>query len=182
SDRGPGPPLSAGRGVPAAPGVLRTAPGSGGGGERGRLRGAAGLPREAQAGVEDALTMKSLGEQPFGALTPLLAPRSVAVIGASDRAGNLGGLAVGFLQKFGFRGPVWPVNAGRSSVAGVPCFPDLGALPETPDLAILAVPAGSVVDVARDCIAAGVPSAIVWAGGFAEGDEDGRARQRELTE
>jgi acetyltransferase len=126
--------------------------------------------------------MKSLGEQPFGALTPLLAPRSVAVIGASDRAGNLGGLAVGFLQKFGFRGPVWPVNAGRSSVAGVPCFPDLGALPETPDLAILAVPAGSVVDVARDCIAAGVPSAIVWAGGFAEGDEDGRARQRELTE
>jgi acyl-CoA synthetase (NDP forming) len=121
-------------------------------------------------------------EQPFGALTPLLAPRSVAVIGASDRVGNLGGLAVGFLQKFGFRGSVWPVNAGRSTVAGVPCFPDLGSLPATLDLAILAVPADSVVEVARDCIAASVPSAIAWAGGFTEGGEDGRRRQRELTE
>src|SRR5215475_2916042 len=70
----------------------------------------------------------------FGDLTPLLAPRSVAVVGASDREGNLGGLAVGFLQKFGYRGPVWPVNASRSAVAGLPCFPHLSVLPALPDL------------------------------------------------
>jgi len=116
----------------------------------------------------------------FGALTPLLAPGSVAVIGASDRAGNLGGLAVRFLQKFGYQGAIWPVNAGRTSVAGLPCFADLASLPGVPDMTILAVPAESVEDVVTMCIARGVPSAVVWAGGFAEGDDAGRARQRRL--
>src|SRR6267154_4742067 len=97
----------------------------------------------------------------FGDLTPLLAPRSVAVVGASDREGNLGGLAVSFLQKFGYRGPVWPINAGRPTVANLPCFPNLRALPSCPDLAIVAVPAEAVVDVVKDCIAAGVAAAKI---------------------
>ena len=118
----------------------------------------------------------------FGDLTPLIAPRQVAVIGASDREGNLGGLAVTFLQRFGYRGGVYPVNAGRPSVAGLPCFPNLQALPLCPDLAIVAVPAEAVVDVVKDCIAIGVPAAIVWAGGFAEGDDSGRARQKQLED
>src|SRR5262249_18176644 len=112
----------------------------------------------------------------FGDLTPLLAPRSVAVVGASDREGNLGGLAVGFLQKFGYRGPVWPVNAGRSVVAGLPCFAHLRALPSRPDLVIVAVPAETVTEVVADCIAIGSPSAIVWAGGFSEVGGKGRGR------
>ena len=116
----------------------------------------------------------------FGELSPLLASRSVAVIGASDRDGNLGGLAVGFLQKFHFQGPVWPVNPGRPTVGGLPCFPSLRDLPAIPDLAILAVPAESIVDVVKACVAAGVPAAVAWAGGFAEAGEEGRARQREL--
>ena len=118
----------------------------------------------------------------FGALAPLLAPASVAVIGASDREGNLGGLCVAYLRKFGFAGPVWPVNAGRGEVGGLRCHPDLAALPAAPDLAVIAVPAESVAAVARDCIAHGVKAAVVWAGGFAEGDEQGRARQRELED
>ena len=118
----------------------------------------------------------------FGALAPLLAPASVAVIGASDREGNLGGLCVAYLRKFGFAGPVWPVNAGRGEVGGLRCYPDLAALPAAPDLAVIAVPAESVAAVARDCIAHGVKAAVVWAGGFAEGDEQGRARQRELED
>src|SRR5215475_13595458 len=103
----------------------------------------------------------------FGDLTPLLAPRSVAVVGASDREGNLGGLAVSFLQKFGYRGLVWPVNAGRPTVAGLPCFAHLSALPTLPDLVIIAVPAEAVIEVVQDCISVGAPAAIVWAGGFA---------------
>jgi acetyltransferase len=126
------------------------------------------------AGVESAGS--------FGDLTPLLAPRSVAVVGASDREGNLGGLAVGFLQKFGYRGPVWPVNAGRSVVAGLPCFAHLRALPSRPDLVIVAVPAETVTEVVADCIAIGSPGAIVWAGGFAEVDDKGRARQQQLED
>lgn len=118
----------------------------------------------------------------FGDLTPLLAPRSVAVIGASDRPGNLGGLAVHFLGKFGFKGEVWPINPGRPSVGDRPCFPDLASLPAIPDLAIVAVPADGVLGVVQDCIAAHVPAAIVWAGGFAEVGGEGREKQRALEE
>jgi acyl-CoA synthetase (NDP forming) len=118
----------------------------------------------------------------FGDLTPLLAPRSVAVVGASDREGNLGGLAVGFLQKFRYGGSVWPVHAGRPSVAGLPCFSHLRALPATPDLVVVAVPAEATIEVVQDCIAVGAPAAIVWAGGFAEVGEEGRARQQRLED
>ena len=59
-------------------------------------------------------------------------------------------------------------------------FPNSRELPAPPDLAVVAVPAAAVTAVIQDCIAAGVPAAVVWAGGFAEGDDAGRARQREL--
>ncbi|MCC6535773.1 MAG: acetate--CoA ligase family protein [Burkholderiales bacterium] len=122
------------------------------------------------------------GDIPFGEMSALLAPRSVAVVGASDREGNLGGVAVGFLKKFAFHGPVWPVNPGRKLVAGLPCYPSLRELPSPPDLAILAVAAESVAEAARECAAAGVPAAVAWAGGFAELGEEGRARQRQLED
>lgn len=120
--------------------------------------------------------------RPFGDLTPMLAPQSVAVVGASDRDGNLGGLAVKFLQKFGFKGEVWPVNSGRTEVGGLPCFPSLTALPAIPDLVIVAVPAEAVQSVVRECIDIGAPSAIVWSGGFADVGDEGRERQRALEE
>lgn len=116
----------------------------------------------------------------FGALTPLLAPRSITVVGASDRDGNLGGTAIRFLRKFGFPGQVWPVNASRSAVADLPCFASLEDLPGTPDLAIVAVPAEAVAGVLRQCARAHIPAAVVWAGGFAEQDAAGRAMQAEL--
>jgi acetate---CoA ligase (ADP-forming) len=116
----------------------------------------------------------------FGDLSPLLAPRSVAVIGASDREGNLGGVAIGYLKKFGYRGPVWPVNHGRTEVGGLPCYANVRELPSVPDLAIMAVPAESVIALLEECADVGVPAAVVWAGGFAEVGEEGRARQRQL--
>lgn len=116
----------------------------------------------------------------FGALTPLLAPRSIAVVGASDRDGNLGGTAVRFLRKFGFAGDIWPVNSARSTVGDLPCFPSLDDLPGCPDLAIVAVPAEAVAEVLRACVRARIPAALVWAGGFAEQDAAGLAMQAEL--
>ena len=66
---------------------------------------------------------------PFRDLTHLLSPRSVAVVGASDRAGNLGGDTVQRLRKFGFPGPVWPVNPNAQTVAGLKCFARVEDLP-----------------------------------------------------
>ncbi|MGH6902781.1 MAG: acetate--CoA ligase family protein, partial [Geminicoccaceae bacterium] len=113
-------------------------------------------------------------------VAPLLSPRSVAVIGASDAAGNLGGVAVGFLRRFGFPGAIHPINPGRETVAGLPCLPGVADLPEPVDLAIIAVGEDRVAGVVRECAAIGIPSGVVWAGGFGEAGAAGRARQDEL--
>jgi acetyltransferase len=112
----------------------------------------------------------------------LLEPRSIAVIGASDQPGNLGGTAVRHLRKFGYPGAVWPVNPRRVTVAGLPCFPTVASLPGRPDLAILAIAADAVADLVRECAEAGIAHGIVWAGGFAEVGGDGIRRQRALVE
>src|SRR5262249_60989167 len=121
--------------------------------------------------------MDALAAASFGDLTPLLAPRSVAVVGASDREGNLGGLAVGFLQKFGYRGPVWPVNSGRTDVAGLPCFRGLRGLASSPGLVFVAVPGGNVTQDVLEGIAVNGAAAVLLAGGFAEGGGKGGGRE-----
>jgi acyl-CoA synthetase (NDP forming) len=117
----------------------------------------------------------------FADVSGLLAPRSVAVIGASDQPGNVGGAAVRFFRKFASPCAVWPVNPGRDTVAGLPCYTSVAALPARADLAILAVPAAAVAQVVRQCVAAGIRAGIAWAGGFQEGGVDGAALQTGLT-
>ena len=72
-------------------------------------------------------------------LTDLFEPGSVAVIGASDEPGNLGGRAVRLLRKFNYPGQIWPVNPRRASVAELVCFPNVRDLPGRASLAIITV-------------------------------------------
>ena len=72
-------------------------------------------------------------------LDPLLRPRSIAVLGATEREGTVGRHTVENLLKGGFAGPLYAVNPGRSSVLGVPCFPSLAALPAKVEHVIFAV-------------------------------------------
>lgn len=111
----------------------------------------------------------------------LLYPRSVAVIGASDRPGNLGGDTVRRLLRFGFPGPVWPVSRTASSVGGLSCFAGIGDLPDVPDLVVLAIPAPGLIDAVRECVAAGVRNGIAYAGGLGETGREGIALQEELA-
>ncbi len=119
-------------------------------------------------------------EHPFGELSALLDPQSIAVIGSSDRDGNLGGAAVRFLKKFKYRGQVWPVNAQQTEVASLPCYPSVEALPGIPDMAILAVPATAIESTLRACGSKGIKSAIIWSGGFAETGAEGARLQEQL--
>ncbi len=112
----------------------------------------------------------------------LLSPRSVAVLGASDRAGNFGGDTVQRLLTFDFPGPIYPVNPRGSPVRGVECFTSVAAMPDVPDLAIIALPAASIVDAVRECAAFGIRAGIAYAGGFAESGPEGVARQQELVQ
>ena len=117
----------------------------------------------------------------FSDVSGILAPSSVAVIGASDRHGNLGGDTLRCLIKFGFPGPVWPVNPKGSAVDGRECFSRVSALPNIPDLAILAVPADALIDAIDECARFGIKNGIAYAGGFAEAGDQGVELQQALT-
>jgi acyl-CoA synthetase (NDP forming) len=114
-------------------------------------------------------------------VAPILEPRSIAVIGASDQPGNLGGDTVRRLLKFKFPGPVWPVSRSAATVAGLPAHQNISALPEAPELAILAIPASGLADAVRDCADAGVRHGIAYAGGLADAGAEGAALQQALV-
>ena len=111
-------------------------------------------------------------------LVPLLRPRSVAVVGASRDPDSVGGMVFRYALAAGFTGTIYPVNRQAASVHGVKAYPSVEALPEPVDLAIIAVPAEEVLEVARACLRAGTRALLVLAAGFAESGPEGAARQR----
>jgi acyl-CoA synthetase (NDP forming) len=107
-------------------------------------------------------------------------PASIAIVGATERAGY-GSRFVSTLQRTGYAGTIYPINPGRPEVFGLPCFASPAALPETPDLVAIIVPAERVLEAVRQCAEIGVRAAIVISAGFAElNTDEGRQRQAEL--
>ena len=111
----------------------------------------------------------------------LFYPRSVAVIGASANPQKIGGLPVRMLREMGYAGEIFPVNPTASEIQGLRAWPSTRELPEAPDVAIVAVPAASVVASIRDCASRGVRAAVVFSSGFAEGGAAGLALQHEIA-
>jgi acetate---CoA ligase (ADP-forming) len=114
-------------------------------------------------------------------LDPLLSPRSVALIGASENAARIGGRPLRYLSQGGFKGKVYPINPNRASVQGFTAYPSVSSLPETPDVAILAVPAATTLQALKDCADRGVKAAIIFSAGFAETGEEGRKLQDQIA-
>jgi len=114
-------------------------------------------------------------------LSALLSPNSVALVGASDDVTRIGGRPLRYLREGGFAGGIYPVNPKRETVQGLKAYASMSALPETPDVAILAVPAASTVQAVRECAERNVKAAIVFSAGFAETDEAGRRMQDEMV-
>ncbi|MFD4839212.1 acetate--CoA ligase family protein [Achromobacter sp. NPDC058515] len=113
-------------------------------------------------------------------LDPLLNPRSIAMIGASANAGRIGGMPLELLTRFGYAGGIYPVNPKYQEVFGLRCWPDIESVPESVDLAVLAIAAAEVTPMLRRCHAKGVRAAIVYAAGFAEAGGDGIRLQEAL--
>ncbi|MBS0561731.1 MAG: acetate--CoA ligase family protein [Proteobacteria bacterium] len=114
-------------------------------------------------------------------LVRLLNPQSVAVIGASTRAGSFGERVLNNLKKFG--GRYYPVNARYEKIGDLTCYPSVAALPEVPDCAVITTPREAVEEIVRECAAAGVGGAIVFASGYAEvGKQDRIEEQARLAE
>ena len=99
-------------------------------------------------------------------LNCLFAPRSVAVIGASDQPQRIGTRVLANLIEGGFAGPVWPVNPKHDSVLGQPCFARVASLPEAPSLAIICTPPATIPGLVAELGAAGTRAAIVMTAGL----------------
>jgi succinyl-CoA synthetase alpha subunit/RimJ/RimL family protein N-acetyltransferase len=115
------------------------------------------------------------------AVAKFLRPGSVAVIGASRERGTVGGEIFHNLIATAFEGPVYPVNPHARVVQSVPAFSSVRDVLSDVELAVVAVPAPLVADVARQCAAKGVDAMLVISAGFAETGDEGRARQDELV-
>ena len=116
------------------------------------------------------------------AVASFLRPSSVAVIGASRRRGTIGGELFRNLLRGEFEGPVFPVNPLADVVQSVSAYPTVGDVAGPVDLAVIVVPARTVIEVARQCGRKGVKALLVISSGFAEVGPEGAELQGELVE
>src|SRR5438045_4535072 len=113
-------------------------------------------------------------------LERLFRPASMAVVGASERAGSYGHQTLVNLATLGYRGEVWGVNPFRRSALGHPCVPTVADLPAAVDALVVAIPAAGVASVVDQAGARGCGGAVVLSAGFGE-VEQGEALQRDLV-
>lgn len=118
----------------------------------------------------------------MNAISRLIRPRSVAVIGASADPGKTSGRPVSFLQKHGFSGEIYPVNPKVECIAGLTCYPEVAALPAVPDVGIVLLGAERAHLAVQELSQRGAAAAIVLAAGYTETGEEGALRQRQLIE
>jgi len=111
----------------------------------------------------------------------LLAPRRIALVGASDDATKTAARPLQYLRRAGFAGTLYPINPRRDSVGGERAWHSLEALPERPDHAYILTPTDAAIDAVEECGRLGIPVATVLADGFAGGDA-GEARAARLAE
>ncbi len=122
--------------------------------------------------------MTALGD----ALSVLLDPRAVAVLGVSEDPKKLSRITLRNLVHGGYAGRIYSSHPRLTEVEGHHCYPDMASLPEAVDVAFLAVPASATIAAVRECAAAGAKVAIIGSAGFAESGDAGAALQAELAE
>jgi acyl-CoA synthetase (NDP forming) len=102
----------------------------------------------------------------------MLHPRNIVLVGATDKPGNYAERIWNNLIKYKFAGGLYPLNARRETIWGVPCYKDFASLPDKPDHVLVLVPARFAVQVIRDAAAAGARSATIVTSGFSELQDD----------
>ncbi len=113
-------------------------------------------------------------------LQPFFTPQGVAVIGASATPGKLGYGVLYNLMHNGYGGGIYPVNPQVPAILDLPCYPDIAAVPDPVDLAVIIIAAAGVPAALAACGRRGIRGVIVMSGGFAETGPEGRHRQEEL--
>jgi len=107
-------------------------------------------------------------------------PASIAVVGATDREGSVGGTVLKNLLTGTHKGRVYAVNPRRAEVLGLPCYGSIGAVPETVDLVVVVTPASTVPEIVSECVKADVKSVVVISAGFKEKGPEGAALEKQI--
>lgn len=128
--------------------------------------------------IDPAHDLVSIRRSP---LAPIFTPQSVAVIGASERAGSVGCTVLTNLTASPFGGPVWPVNPKRPTVLGLQAYKSIAELPGVPDLIVVTTPAATVPAIIQEAVDAGVPAGIIISAGFKEVGESGKELERQIA-
>jgi acetyltransferase len=115
-------------------------------------------------------------------LSPIFTPKTVAVIGASDKAGSVGRILLWNLVSNPFGGTVFPVNPHHHSVMGIKAYTDIAAVPEAIDLAIVATPAPTVPAIVAECVQSGVKGAVIISAGFKETGGEGVELEEQILQ
>ena len=108
------------------------------------------------------------------ALKALLAPRSIAILGASSDFRKVSGRPVKHLLDKGYKGRIYPVNPRADMIGPLKAYPNVAAIDDEIDLAIIVLPASEVLNCVRELGSKGVPVAVIFSSGFAELGDDGR--------
>jgi len=142
-----------------------------------------GVIREKSSGPQSTLPVHSLISpvELMNELQALLNPRSIAILGASADLNKVNGRTLRFLLEKRYGGKIYPVNPKYENIAGLRCYPSVSALPEAPDLAVIAVPASQVPAAVRDLARCGGRSAVIFSSGFAEMGDSGRALEQQVA-
>jgi len=114
-------------------------------------------------------------------LAPIFSPKTVAVVGATDKANSVGRTLVWNLVSNPFGGSIFPVNPKRNNVLGIPTYGSLKEIPVEIDLAIIATPAPTIPAIIQDCVEIGVKGAIIISAGFREAGPAGQALEQEIA-
>lgn len=115
-------------------------------------------------------------------LTPLFEPRSVAIVGASEREGSVGSVLVHNMLEAGFKGRLFAVNPNHDRISGIPSYPSVEDIPQRLDLAVIATRASTVPSIMEACGRAGTRAAVVVSAGFSEAGPGGVALERAVVE
>lgn len=115
-------------------------------------------------------------------ISPMVAPKSIAVVGASTDPNKSGGVLFGNLAAGGFKGNLFPINPRASDVLGIKAYPDIAAVPEKVDLAYIVLPRQHVRSAIEQCVSAGVRAACIVTAGFSEVDAAGREEEEVLRQ
>lgn len=121
-------------------------------------------------------------KKPIPDLSCFLAPRRVAIVGASSDPVRIGGRPIAYMKKLGFSGDILPVNPSRAEIQGLKAYPDLSAIDGTIDLVIIAVPTPHVAKALVDAAHKGATGAVIFSSGFAEIGGEGIAQQDNLAQ